>query len=1355
MNARGGSACTINKFCDEEGFNMVSCAKSQKRTHKVLVIFLMILMAVVFIPMAQEAEAETTQTKNIDISTGSVEFTGQGVFQYDASGAKKQIYDADANTNFIITGSSSGTADTRPNTITVSGGPHNITLKGVHITQGSYNNSYCAFQLNGDATVALSGTNELISNSYPGLYVPQNARLTIKGTDADKLTARTEGISTSAGIGALAGNCGTITIDGGTIDAKGGQTGAGIGGSASGSCGTITINGGNITATGGEDVTLEDGAPGIGCGSKGERGTIIITGGKINAIGGYGTSGKYQSPGLVAGTVSSKGNTVEVTATTNKKGYPILLKPESTDLPETFNGIIWTWNNTSSPERATAYGDVILSNTAGSTTLEDNSTVKYPAFTLNAGQTLTVSWPNSLTTPNGSAFVGSGTITGNGYIIGEISASKTTPDNLRYTDPLNLNYSVDRNATDYVSVAGTGKDEDPPIFTGRALRLDGDILHILENRTLDSGVTRWSDRDNWYPTITLSSDIHSGAVQEDEIIHAGAYEIRFRHKYNLYTEFTIDATVAQKELTQNMVDYQTTYTYGEENEITVMDYDRGEELVQGQDYEMSFTDASGKPATTDRIDELNVGEWRAVITGKGDYTTVSPENENNRIIIEFYIEPASLDNAEITGLPTNATYTGSTQKAKLSGLKVVLDGKTVPANAYTLEYANNSIGADITDQNQHLTYTGTVTVTATAVENGNYIGVAAGSFEIAPAALIMTKATASYTDAEGAVIYERPYDGTKEVRITDIQFSGFKSNDKLSVQADYEGPTSDPEDDLMGSLASANVGDYTTASISNVKLKGELAFNYTVTDNPKANLSRKFRITQLPIPKPELSVSAKVSQADATTFACTVDITNQPKGAEYQYRLDDGDWQDSNVFDQIVPQSKHTYYARAKTNDNMRPENEGEVGVLVYTTPKLPQEAPGSFTLSFEPDASGETFTATIPKVEGAVYSFDGINFNKNNIKKKCEPNTEYTGYIRFPETKEYAASDIVSDTQVTPMLQVKTPKISPSSNTFYEPISVSITCATEGATIYYTTDGNYPVEDESNKYKGPFTVSEDTTVMAVAIKEGMDDSESAQIDYIKTEHEAMTQVEYTSGITISNDLTGKSEDEIISALSTAITKDGGGYNYQNISYYNIRVKVSYDGGQNYDYATADNFPEGGVKIIMPYPEGTNKDNYNFRIAHMYSQSSERLNVTAGDIEMPAPAKTGEGLEFTIHGTSPLAIGWVASGANSDDPNGGGNDPNNPDDPNNPNGGTDGNTNGTDVNGNPAGTANAAAGGDANGSDGNGSGGDANGDGDSALDKAVKAVRTGDVTNPYFWAPLLLLSSAIGIITALVRKRRL
>jgi hypothetical protein len=71
---------------------------------------------------------------------------------------------------------------------------------------------------------------------------------------------------------------------------------------------------------------------------------------------------------------------------------------------------------------------------------------------------------------------------------------------------------------------------------------------------------------------------------------------------------------------------------------------------------------------------------------------------------------------------------------------------------------------------------------------------------------------------------------------------------------------------------------------------------------------------------------------------------------------------------------------------------------------------------------------------------------------------------------------------------QVATPTFTPAGGTFYGPIQVNIASLTEDATIYYTTDGTDP-DATSTLYAAPFTVSETTTVKAIGIKAGFDNS--------------------------------------------------------------------------------------------------------------------------------------------------------------------------------------------------------------------------------------------------------------------------
>ena len=98
-----------------------------------------------------------------------------------------------------------------------------------------------------NATASITLNNCVISTGNCPIWLDSGARvtLTLVGNN-NNLTAG----SGAAGIGVRTGN--SLTIEGsGSLTANGGGSSAGIGGSYGQNCGTITINGGIITAKGG------------------------------------------------------------------------------------------------------------------------------------------------------------------------------------------------------------------------------------------------------------------------------------------------------------------------------------------------------------------------------------------------------------------------------------------------------------------------------------------------------------------------------------------------------------------------------------------------------------------------------------------------------------------------------------------------------------------------------------------------------------------------------------------------------------------------------------------------------------------------------------------------------------------------------------------------------------------------------------------------------------------------------------------------------------------------------------------------------------------------------------------------
>ena len=186
------------------------------------------------------------------------------------------------------------------NTITIKGGTMGakVTLSNVNIDAPG-----AAVSVSGNVELVITGTNILRSGTdHAGVEkADDNGTLTISGTG----TLEAYGGEGGAGIGGARNkNASNIVIEGGTIEANGGTWGAGIGGGQSAAGQNITIRDGNVTAIPGGE------AAGIGGGYQGSGKNITIEGGTV-----YSRSGGGSGPvaAIGGGRVSGKGENIQIT----------------------------------------------------------------------------------------------------------------------------------------------------------------------------------------------------------------------------------------------------------------------------------------------------------------------------------------------------------------------------------------------------------------------------------------------------------------------------------------------------------------------------------------------------------------------------------------------------------------------------------------------------------------------------------------------------------------------------------------------------------------------------------------------------------------------------------------------------------------------------------------------------------------------------------------------------------------------------------------------------------------------------------------------------------------------------------
>lgn len=121
----------------------------------------------------------------------------------------------------------------------------------------------------------------------------------------------------------------------------------------------------------------------------------------------------------------------------------------------------------------------------------------------------------------------------------------------------------------------------------------------------------------------------------------------------------------------------------------------------------------------------------------------------------------------------------------------------------------------------------------------------------------------------------------------------------------------------------------------------------------------------------------------------------------------------------------------------------------------------------------------------------DNREIARNNavqeVQKNRNPFVDYPGleeYIWGTKKDQTFSYDQYNGGTVIDVPTVAMPTFTPDAGTYIKKVEITMSCATEGAKIYYTTNGA-DASEQSILYTGPITLTQTSTIKAVAVKDG------------------------------------------------------------------------------------------------------------------------------------------------------------------------------------------------------------------------------------------------------------------------------
>ncbi len=199
------------------------------------------------------------------------------------------------------------------------------------------------------------------------------------------------------------------------------------------------------------------------------------------------------------------------------------------------------------------------------------------------------------------------------------------------------------------------------------------------------------------------------------------------------------------------------------------------------------------------------------------------------------------------------------------------------------------------------------------------------------------------------------------------------------------------------------------------------------------------------------------------------------------------------------------------------------------------QQAVIEWNASDNADGSGYAGADVYVSIDMSPFVLAMMVQNEQKAIYETEPNKKYEFFVRAKDNAgNYEGMKNMAEKEIDngfEMQKVEMPRGKDILNGANENVQmVELTTATEGADIFYTLDGEIPTT-ESEKYTGTFSVPYDGVVKAIAVKQGMIESELFVYSYENTRkltprNSSTFEIDATSG-----QLTGVSEKMTADAI--------------------------------------------------------------------------------------------------------------------------------------------------------------------------------------------------------------------------------